>query len=185
MGPSSNVLGVAVPLRLVLARTEDVAVAVVDATAYPTGLEFRIAVRRRGGEANAMEEPPFPFHPRLRGREIPPELLRFGVQFSDGRKATSLGRFPRRPDEEPSDPVLLPRGGGGGGGQWDFGCWLYPLPPPGSLTFVCEWPSEGIELTRVEIDASLVLDVAERAEVLWEDGGEPNGGYAVSSCVST
>jgi hypothetical protein len=183
LGPPRNVLGVAVPVRFVLARTESVAVAVVDATAYPIGLEFRVAVRRRGGEREVWEEP-LGLHPRLRGGEIPPELLRMGVQFSDGRKATSLAGFPHRPDEEPSRPVLVSRGGGGGGGHWDYGFWLYPLPPQGPLAFVCEWPSEGIDLTRHEIDGELIRGAAGRAEVLWEDETSARGEWtaAVSQC---
>jgi len=45
--------------------------------------------------------------------------------------------------------------------------WLWPLPPPGPLAFVCEWPKKGIGERRVDIDASVVLDAAARAEPLW------------------
>jgi hypothetical protein len=172
IAPPRNVLGSAVPLQLMLARTEGVAVLVAGATAYPTGVEFMVLVRRRGKFRTALEEPPLGFHHRLRS-EIPEEVLRFGVQFADGRKATSLGSFPRPHDQEPSHPVLIQHGGGGGGGQWNFGFWLYPLPPAGPLAFVCEWPSEGIELTRREIDAEIVREPAGRAEVLWEEDQAP------------
>jgi hypothetical protein len=40
---------------------------------------------------------------------------------------------------------------------------------------VCEWPSEGIELTRQEIDAHIIRNAADRAEVLWEDEGVSSG----------
>jgi len=36
LGPPDNVLGVGVPLDLLLARTDDVAVAITGATAFPT-----------------------------------------------------------------------------------------------------------------------------------------------------
>jgi hypothetical protein len=167
LAPPANVLGGPVPLRLIVARREAVAIAVMNARAYPTGLEFTVSVRRPRGRS-ALEEPPFGCR-RVSRDEIEPEVLRFGVQFSDGRKATSLGGFTRPPDQEPPGPVLVMRGGGGGGGQWDHGFWLYPLPPPGTLAFVCEWPSEGIELTRLEIDAELVREAAKDAEMLWEE----------------
>jgi hypothetical protein len=172
VGPPSNVLGVAVPLRLLLARTADVAVAVVDATAYPTGLEFRVMVRRRERDRLAFDDP-LGFHGLHRG-ELAPDVLRFGVQLSDGSKATSLDGFPPA-RVEPPGPVLMRRGGGGGGGQWDLGFWLYPLPPPGPLAFVCEWPSESIGLTRQEIDADVIRAAADRAEVLWEEEHGPPG----------
>jgi hypothetical protein len=167
VAPPANVLGGIVQMQLTLVRNESLAVAVMDARAYPTGLEFTVSVRRRRKGRTRLEAPPLWWDRPLRG-EIPPELLRFGVQFADGRKATSL-TFPHRPDEEPSGPVLAPRSGSGGGAQWDHGFWLYPLPPSGPLAFVCEWPSEGIELTRQEVDAEVVREAAGRAEVLWED----------------
>jgi hypothetical protein len=174
-GPPDNVLGAAVTIRLVLARTEKLAVAITDATAYPEGVLFTLAVRRRRAQADDFDDPfddPMWFRRRARRgtREVPPEVLRFGIQFADGRKATSLGGFPHH-DEAPEGPVLVQRGGGGGGGRWDFGFWLYPLPPPGPLAFVCEWPSEGVPLSRVEIDASLIRQAADDAEELWEDDG--------------
>jgi hypothetical protein len=185
LAPPANVLGSAVPLQLMLARTESVVVAVLGATAYPTGVELTVSVRRRGKGRTALEEPPFGLHRPLRG-QIPDEVLRFGVQFADGRKATSLGAFRRPPEEAPAHPVLTPHGGGGGGGQWNFSFWLYPLPPAGPLAFVCEWPSEGIELTRHEIDAELIRESAGRAKVLWEQepGASGRSTHAVSQTTT-
>jgi hypothetical protein len=49
---------------------------------------------------------------------------------------------------------------------------VWPLPPAGTLAFVCEWPLRGIVETRAEIDAAPILEAAGRAEVLWpEDRG--------------
>jgi hypothetical protein len=120
-----------------------------------------------------------PFHRPRQGSELPPEILRLGVQFADGAKATNLGMpfFPQGPDERPRGPILMPRGGGGGGRRWDVSFWLWPLPPRGQLTLVCEWPARAVELTRVEIDAGTLIEAAERAAPLWPGGGgEPGGG---------
>jgi hypothetical protein len=164
-----NQIGGPVPIRLVLARTEDVAVAVIGGAAYPSGFEFGISVRSRDldEEADPWEDP---FWPRRSGRGrtqegLPDELFRFGVEFSDGKRVTSL--WGPGDEERPKGPVLTPGGGGGGGGTWDCEYWLWPLPPPGPLAFVCEWPARGIALTRVEVDAALVRDAADRAETLW------------------
>jgi hypothetical protein len=107
-----------------------------------------------------------------RGREIPPELLRVGAQFADGRKATSVGvgggiAEDREPGSEPSGPLMISRGGGGCGRHWHQGFWFWPLPPDGALQLVCEWPAQGIELTRRAIDTAEIRAAAARAQVIF------------------
>jgi len=65
--------------------------------------------------------------------------------------------------------VLAQRGGRGGELEWEFDFWLWPLPPPGSFAFVVEWPSEQIELSRHEVDASLFIEASGRSELLWPE----------------
>jgi hypothetical protein len=183
LNPPENVIGVPLPWRIVLARTDRVAVVVNGATAYPQGISLRLEVIRRTG----FEFDPFewPFgHPGMRhrgygGGELPPELLRVGVELADGRKATTLDPHPfgLDDDSDPEGPLLTQGGGGGGGSSWRFDYWLWPLPPPGPLTFVCEWPGEGIELTRAEVDASAAIEAASRAEELWPEQGGGSGGW--------
>lgn len=174
-----NELGAPVPLRLVLGRTDQVAIAVVGVTAFSTGVTLTLAIRSRSlrGDENLDPEPAvFPFgHPAMRRQlagELPPELLRFGVQFADGSKATTVdgGRWgpgvaPGK--SAPAGPILSSSGGGGGEGEWDADYWLWPLPPPGTLTFAVEWPSKGIELTMQEVDAGPILEAAATSEALW------------------
>jgi len=177
MGPPDNELGVSVGIRLVLVRRDDLAVALVDLVAYSSGVGGRVSVRRKGPH----DGPPF-MHPMHQmggrglgaGNELPPELLRFGVEYSDGRRATTLER-PHRPGEEP-DIVLLRRGGGGGNGSYEFGFWLWPLPPVGPITFAAEWPASGVELTKADVDAAPILEAAPRSEKLWEDDGSGDSG---------
>ena len=75
-------------------------------------------------------------------------------------------------DDEPPKIALNTHGGGGGPGSYETTFWLWPVPPPGAVTLAAEWPALGIELTRHEIDAGLIIDAAARSEVLWpEDAG--------------
>jgi hypothetical protein len=190
-GPPSNVLSAAVPLRLVLARTPDIAIAITNAGAFPTGFEVTLSLRLR----EAPSGPGFdPLGHRFMGQlgygehtagpaELPPELFRFGVQFADGRKATTVGN-PFPPGEDVQGPVLLPRGGGGGGRDWDQAYWVWPLPPPGPVAFVCEWPAHGVEETRHEIDSAVVLDAAASAEMLWDEPPSADPARAVQSLTS-
>lgn len=169
-------------LRVVLARTERIAVAAIGASAYPEGVSFDIVVRARPG-AGAEDDlfDPFGHHQHLRRRRgepwPPPDVLRFGVAWPDGRSATTLGErgWPGPNDTEPEGPQLHQRGGGGGGLSWSIGLWLWPLPPPGTIDFVCEWPSEQIPETRVAVATAPLLEAAARAETLWPEGGSDPG----------
>jgi hypothetical protein len=170
IGPAENVLGAGVGLGFVLARNEDVGIGVTGFIAEPNGVSFLVDFRRRFGAFPGTDW----------GRPFPPEHpwpgrdetgFRFGVELSDGRRLTTLdavhdpGPGPRRP----MPPRLIPRGGGGGGQHsYQQGYWLWPLPPPGPLAFVCEWRAAGIALTRVEIDAAPIIAAAARATTLWE-----------------
>jgi hypothetical protein len=100
---------------------------------------------------------------------FPDELLRFGVQFSDGRRGTNMDQYPSVPEELPPDQPVLGGGVGSDGGRlgrgasWDLELAIQPLPPPRPLAFVCAWPGRGIPETRVEIEAGLVLDASAAA----------------------
>ncbi len=53
---------------------------------------------------------------------------------------------------------------------WHSTHWLWGLPPPGPLTFVLTWPASQLPTSAVEIDASLVLEAADRAVPAWPTG---------------
>jgi hypothetical protein len=107
--------------------------------------------------------------------------MRFGIEFSDGRKATTVRPHrPRHPQDTPEQPLLMMRGGGGGR-RFEADFWVWPLPPPGPLAFVCDWREHGIELTRKEVDAQAILDSAAKVEQLWPDERpEPKGAWTIA-----
>ena len=177
-GPPENVVGGASALQVVVARSDDAVVLVTEVEAYPTGFSFELTLRWRGallerltgGPMQHLVEPIY-----LPSGELAPEFLRFGVRFSDGSKASNVAIAPPPggPDEPPEGPTLEWRGGGSSRGVWNETAWVWPLPPPGSLTFVCEWPAAGIEETLHEVGAGAILEAAAHAEQLW--GDEPSG----------
>lgn len=94
------------------------AVCVARVAAYPTGFELDLVTM--GPDDDVLDPFGFESHHRMHRqgtREIPPELLRFGVQFADGAKATNFGGFHQH-DREPPNPVMQEESGGGGGGNW-------------------------------------------------------------------
>jgi hypothetical protein len=194
MGPPDDVRGGVVALNLVLARSQKAVVAVGSATAYPTGIEFAVDVHWRVGEADAAWHPGAWRHRRDYGGELPDDLFRVGVELADGSRATTLDATPpgsiappvavesfgavvaTAGDEKPrlpEPPVLVLRGGGGGSQSWSQSLWLWPLPPEGPLTFVCEWPAFDIPLSRAVVDAAPIREAAARSQPLWDDRVSP------------
>ena len=172
LGPPEDSFGVLVPLHLVLVRTGDLAVAIPGATAYRTGFGFDLAIRRAAGEDDAFALDRT-LHWLDRKGSPPPEVLRVGVQFADGQKATSLDTWWDYFDPQswtqtpPAGPVLVPHGGGGGQRVRSQSYWVWPLPPDGPLAFVVEWPALGVPLTQACVDAALVRQAAAQDERLW------------------
>jgi hypothetical protein len=155
-GPEGMVPGV-VPVELLVARTDTRAVLVDNLLVYPTGFDFDLSVRR---------------HPRHRRHSgLWGDDLRLEVRFADGRSADNgPGRWPRPSgDQLPDAPLLYQSVSGPDGGHM----WLWGLPPPGPLTFACQWPTEQIPPSQAELDARLVLDAAARATSLWPDPSPP------------
>jgi hypothetical protein len=172
-GPPDGTLPGVVALELILARTDAVAVCITRLSAYPTGFEFDLLTMTAADADDELLDPMLFGHRRHRAHRglagIPPEMLRVGVQFADGGKATNTSGFHRPDDDPPAGPVMLGGGGGGGGGRWRQTEWVWPLPPPGPVTFVCEWPAAGIPLTRHDLDAQTILDAAARATVIFSE----------------
>jgi hypothetical protein len=186
-GPPNNILGVVVSLDLVLARSEKAVVTLGSLTGYPTGFEMEYLVRCRQEELGQL----LPDHLHRPGRRsvgegLPAELFRFGIEFGDGTRATSLRPTRAFESLDLDEPVMVPRGGGGSFERWQGQWWVWPLPPLGPLAFVCEWPAADIGLTRAEIDAAVLHEAASRAVTLWEDAapsGSSGFGYSVIQSV--
>jgi hypothetical protein len=53
--------------------------------------------------------------------------------------------------------------------SYDTRYWLAPLPPAGTLMFVCAWPLFGIAETRTAVDGAGIADAVSRTEILWPD----------------
>jgi hypothetical protein len=164
---------------LLLARSDRAAVYVDYLDAYPEGFELEIrastsvAYHDLAREGDESGPDPFGRHWPMAGERrdmLPAQLLRVGVQFADGRTATSIGGHDR-PVGGPMMDAL--RGGGSGGrGESRFhqGYWVSPPPPPGPVAVLCEWPAVEIPVVRQEIDARLILDAAEKARAIFGDG---------------
>lgn len=168
-GPPQGVIPCAVPLGRVLARNDRAAIGIAGALVYDTGFELQfIALLTR---ETLRETDLFELRHRGGNRDpLAPEVLRIGIEYADGRKA--MNTIPRwyRLDEDEVDesaPTMVELGGGGGDREWRESYWCWPLPPPGPLQLVCEWPVLDFPLTRHEIDSQLILDAVAQTQVIF------------------
>ncbi len=178
-GDADDTIGVPLPLTALFVRTDEVAVIASGFFAYPSGFAFSLVTISRLSPSPA----PLGMHPHpgaVRRGGVPGGEFRFGIGFSDGTTAFSM-RHRLGPDGEPAPRTLHPRGGGGGGRAYRQSFWCAPLPPSGSMAFVCEWPDFAIPETSVDVDATAIIEAASRAVPLWpedvdlpdEPGGDP------------
>jgi hypothetical protein len=164
---------------VVLSRSERATLSIAYLDAYPEGFELEIEASTTVAWDDLAREGddfgPDVFGGRWpmvgeRSDVLPPQLLRVGVQFADGRKATNIGGH----DRPVGGPVMWPLRGGGrgssGGSCFHTGYWISPLPTSGPVTVVCEWPAVGIPLVHHELDAQLIRDAAERARTIFPSG---------------
>jgi hypothetical protein len=178
MGPPENELGEPVPAELFLVRTHRLVIAITELLVYSTGFEFRAAVRMPSADRQELLDRA-PKRVKPPPDESPPaDVLQFSVTFADGRQGRSLttplsAKLARAwqafatVGKTPDGVVVFPRGGWGNGPTSSAEYWVWPLPVPGMITFACQWPLAGVQLTTQQLDTSPVLRAADRVEPLW------------------
>lgn len=131
--------------------------------AYPAGFDFKLVClyRKAPGPPDGWHEGRFGAARALSNRS---DMLRLGIRFADGTKATNVGMR----------AGLRQRGGSAGGRRMIASLWYDALPPPGSMQFVCVWPKYGIPETEVSVEAQLLIEAAAHAVPIWDaDVGLP------------
>ena len=161
-GPPEDETGAVVPLRVVVFQDAMTAITVTGLVAYSTGFSLTLNVLRRvDGILRLIESSLGHMH---RSDQISDKVVRFEIEYADGRRASCLDGF----DETPRNIRLT--GGSGGGGDTSFRShyWAWPLPPIGSVKLAVEWPSIDLSRTEIEIDAGPILDAAAQSLRLWQ-----------------
>jgi hypothetical protein len=174
-GPPESELGVAVPIRALLANQPGLVIALTECGAFSNGFNLGIAVRSQSD----LDHSAIGFGPPSDGDRA--GKFEVGVTFADGRQATTSGHGPnpalmayyqawregREPDV-PAGPIVAMGSGGGGGKRWDFHYWVWPLPPDGPLTISCEWRAGGMPLSSIEVDGGAIRQAGSSSISLWE-----------------
>ena len=153
-GIPTNEIPAVVPLRLVLAQTDAIAVWISGALVYSTCMTFSI-------------EASVPSTDRFLGMygfgkpesgHTPPMLL--GFEDAHGTLATNL------PGKRTG---LSAHGGGGSGVHNRTGLVLAPVPPRGDLQVYFAWPHFGIDETKHVLDAGEFASAAQQVVTLWDE----------------
>jgi hypothetical protein len=158
LGPNEGVLPVLSAQQAVLLKSKKFALIVDQLLVYPNGVQFRILLHHRQPDLARESPVRWPFGG--------PDAVHYGCELGDGTKWSNSDPS-LRPDTEIDGPVVS--GGAGAGGMWTSSAshWIWPLPPPGKITFVAEWPSQRLSRQSAEIDADELRDLSASAEVLW------------------
>lgn len=159
------------PLGFVLGASDRMAVCVAGVACYPRGFAFDLVSVSKyrldyDEEGHFHSLDPF-FPPHGRRREVPDTLLRFGVQYANGSKATNLDEdflgFPSTTRR--TGPNLGTSGGSGGSPEvYHHSMWVWPLPPDGPVTFACEWPAFGIPESLHRVPGARIRKAAEKSK---------------------
>ena len=144
-GPPDHVLGQPVPAQVVIARTPTVVVAVDRVVAYPNGFELGVTAR-------TQDEP------------VPGSL-----ETGHRRSWSGTAAFPSQSLQVRLEGGLtvVPVSGSGTQARFDQRYWVMPLPPPGPVRVLVEWPDRDLPETQAELDGAAIVEAAARAETLW------------------
>jgi hypothetical protein len=173
-GPPGNEIPGDIPGSFLLGRSEDAAILVDGMRAYSTGWTLTLSLLQReiAGPKTVVD----PFGPSIPIDHLPagmtPQMyndrMRFGVVFSNGASARSdmmFGVLQRK--GAPDGPILWPCGGGMGSHAWSSTLWCWPLPPPGPVRLVVQWPEFDIPERSLEIDGAPILEAVECVVEMW------------------
>lgn len=148
-----NEIPASVPFRLVLARTDGLALWMTNLRVYSAGITFTLAAAQRSGDR------PLGMYGfgRPESGHTPPML--FGIEDSAGTLSTNLAK---------TRSGLRPGGGGGGNSGYQAVHYsLTPLPAPGPMSIYVAWPYVGIEETRFDVDTAAIHDAVADVISLW------------------
>ena len=165
--PKEKTIGGLIPLQLLLAETDEVAVLISGLIVDNRALSLTITVMHRRVPAPRHGRPPL--RPGFGLDDPTHDGLRVGVRLSNGTKLEAL--------DGPSGhrgPVLIPQGGHSKAGRSERGYRLEPAPPPGPVTFVCTWPKHGIGETSAVVDGELIATAKAASRTLWPDDPLPD-----------
>jgi len=167
VGPPDGWKGGSLPWELVVVSSLKGFAVMRNFEALPEGLKFEVSL---------MAPDDVHHDPRGKSEAVRP----FGgpkiiAVYSDGRRSRTLWREHKDVPPTSETPILWLSGGSHGSTRGaeigDYLFWLWPLPPPGPLTFVADWERKGVEEVDLVVDATALVHAARAAVKLREPEG--------------
>lgn len=191
-GPPALETGAVLAVEQTVARSPNVVLRVPTIRVFRSGcmLDVEVVSRQGGLSEDDWWDLRTSLHGAGRGLRggapLPRKLLRLGVRYADGRKATTIEQWLRRTqasDDPPTGPLLSWWPGSSGMHRREvgfsrFGLWLWPLPPAEAFEFAVEWPFGGIALTTIELDGRAIVAAANRSASYWPETEQSSDGTA-------
>jgi hypothetical protein len=175
------------PVEQIIGRSDQAAVAVRRLNVLPGRFDLEVVVwirrphppPRRVGQREILMSLNRWWATRAEDGSLPAELVRFGIQFPDGGRATNVDIDQGWLDASVPEHGLRTHGGSSSSGQADQRFSAWPVPATGDLVLVCEWPAYGIAESRLVIDGDELRAAGARAQPVWP--GEPGPADASGS----
>jgi hypothetical protein len=156
-----------VGVDLILGRTGEVVLTVGAIRAYRNGFQFTVTGLVRAASVSDRGGMGWRVRVDVESGPLITEFCQVGVEFSNGLSAANRHWHPPASGSVPTGLLLVALAGGGAGHRFEVDYWVWPLPPPGPVTFVCGWPTHSLAETRTAIDAGAILDAAARCVEFW------------------
>jgi len=181
-GPPPEETGAVLAVERTVARSANAVVRLPTIRAFGSGCMLDVDVVVRQGALSEddwwdLHSSVFGYFHRSYPAALPAKLLRMGVRYRDGTKATTIEQhrhWALGSGDPPAGPLLgwVPGNSGMHGRELGFsalGLWLWPLPPAEPFEFAVEWPFGGIELTITELDGAAIVAAAGRSARYWPE----------------
>jgi hypothetical protein len=157
--PPINEMPAAVCERVMLAQQDDVSVFLSRVDVYSTGIDFDLVALLRGDQSG-VDVMLWGSHTEPADRSV------LAVSYADGRRVSSDDAWEHA--EAPTSALhLAVERASGGPPRASMHYFLWPLPPPGPITFRFLWPGQEIVEQTTTIEAAVILDAAARVCQLW------------------
>ena len=155
-----------VTVGMVLGANKTAAVCITHIAVYPSGLIVALMTLRRDTRDLRDLSDPHLASPHASPRTVDDdseETLGFGVGFSNGSFAVSEAATSFDPRGDSVEVKIRRLGGRGSYVKWEQEYWVWPIPPPGEVRFICEWKTAEIQEGEVRLDAATLRHASRRA----------------------